>query len=87
MTDWKQVAETLQEYDAAVHINDDADFASAVRLCELAAKLPPGEAERVLELAIENHEAAEAPCDECNDKGYYFIDRKRAKCFCQELDE
>lgn len=88
MNKYKQAAETLRaalkRYNVTLP-HDDLDL--AIRLLELAAELPPGEAERVLELEIENHEAAEAPCDECDDKGYYFIDRKRVKCFCQELDE
>lgn len=48
MRDWKQIAETLRD-----NLQGDTDLsAAAIALCELAAKLPPGEAERVLEAAV-----------------------------------
>lgn len=59
-TDWKQVAETLREIAKDYENGDEHDanwdkhapvYDAAIRLCELAAKLPAGEAERVLEAA------------------------------------
>jgi hypothetical protein len=69
MTDWKQVAETLTTKARVYQAFDVGHVRDAIRLCEqaaslpdseavlrLAAKLPPGEAERVLEAAAEKQE-------------------------------
>lgn len=48
MTDWKQVAEQLRQIKVSLHEHHE-ELAAAIRLCKLAAKLPAGEAERVLE--------------------------------------
>lgn len=55
MVDWKEVAETLTFFRDMSSSRNDAVNA-AIALCELAAKLPPGEAERVLEAAVANRQ-------------------------------
>lgn len=51
MVDWKEVAETLRGF----YQQDEEQpmLEAAIALCLLAAKLPPGEAELVLEAAAE----------------------------------
>lgn len=50
MADWKEVADSLD-----VDVLGGELYNAAIRLCELAARLPPGEAERVLEQAVREH--------------------------------
>jgi hypothetical protein len=70
MTNYKQVAETLRMYRVAQRVHFDA----AIRLCELAAKLPPGEAERVLEAAGRPYHSLIAVVDACNAKVWNGFD-------------
>lgn len=63
-TDYKDVAETLRGVAARVDICDYAGHLdAAIRLCELAAKLPGLEAERVLEAAVANRQDDDYRCE------------------------
>lgn len=60
--DYKKVAETLKRNVYSTHVKEHE---AAIVLCLLAAKLPVGEAERVLEAAVGAAKTpSQAPCCE-----------------------